>query len=125
MEVAIRVEETLVAGSEPSVHKGSVVCLGIIFISPKHIRALDRDFAALVGPQMIAFRVHDADAQTGAHAYRSCLSMPRRQRIRSHLMRGLGHSIGFHEGYAEESLDFVNQFRRQRRAARADETRRG
>ena len=56
---------------------------------------------------------------------RTGLAMPRRKRIRRHLVGSFGHSVGFDERHAKQSLDFVNQFRRQGRAAGTDEAQSG
>src|SRR5258706_12927226 len=86
VQVTIFVKIALVSGAKPSVDEGALICVRIIVISAKHIRALDGDFAALIVFERTAVIVHDPDTQSGAYAYRSCLAMPRRQRIRSHLM---------------------------------------
>ena len=75
--------------------------------------------------KVFAIFVHDADAQACAHAHRARLPVTRWQRIRSHLVRGFGHAIGFDEGHAKATLDLVYEFRRQRRAARAQKAQRG
>ncbi len=50
--------------------------------------------------------------------------MPRRQRIRRHLMRGLGHPVRLNKWDTKFVFDLMNQFRRQGRAARPDEAQR-
>ena len=67
MQIAVGIKKSLVASTKPSIHKSASVGLGIIFVSTKYVRSLDRDLAALVGAEMIAFRVHDADAQASAY----------------------------------------------------------
>src|SRR5580700_3205218 len=59
VQVTIVVEIALVSGAKPSVHKSAGVCIGIVFISPKNIRALNSDFAALIVFERITLLVHD------------------------------------------------------------------
>ena len=122
VQVTIFVEIALVSGAKPSVDEGAGVCFRIVFVSTKYICALDRDFAALIVFERISAFIHDPDAQTGAHSHRSGLAMARRQRIRSHLMRRFGHAVRFHKRHAKFVFDFMNQFRRQRCAARSQDT---
>jgi hypothetical protein len=117
MQITIGIEKPLIAGAEPSIHKSAGVGFRVIFVSPENVRALNGDFAALIGAEMIAFFVHDADAKAGANSHRSSLAMARRQRVGGHLMGRFGHPIGLDEWNAEQAFDFVDQFRRQRRAA--------
>src|ERR1039458_3805323 len=124
MQIAVWVEESFVASTKPSIHKSASVGLGIIFVSTKYICPLDRDLAALVGTEIIAFLVHDADAQPRAQADRTCFAVPRGQRVGRHLVSRLRHSVSFDEGYAEDILDLANEFRRQGRAAGAEEAQR-
>ncbi len=124
VQVTIVVEIALVSGAKPSVDESAGVCFRIIFVSAKYIRALNCDFAALIVFERIALFVHDPDAEAGAHPHRSGLAMARRQRIRSHLMRSFGHAVRFDERHAKFVFDFVNQFRRQGRAAGTDEAQR-
>ena len=121
VQIAIGVQQSFVTGTKPSIHKSASVGFGIVLVSTKYIGALNGNFAALVGAEVIAVLVHDADAQAGAHADRTCLAMPRRQRIRGHLVGSFSHSVGFDEGHAKKILDLVNQLRRQGRAAGTDE----
>src|SRR5579862_601730 len=122
MQVAVRIKVALIAGAKPSVDKGMSVGVGIIFVSPKNIRALNRDLASLVGAEMFAVFIHNADTQANADSDRSGLSVLRRQGIGSHLVRGFRHAIRFHERYAEKPLDLMNELGRQRRAARPQES---
>src|SRR5271170_2061036 len=105
MQIAVRVKKSFVAGTKPPIHKSASVGFWIVFISTKDIRSLNSDFASLVRAQMITFFVHDADAQSSPHADRTGLPMPRRQRIRSHLVSRFRHSVGFDERHAEEILN--------------------
>ena len=66
-------------------------------------------------------RVHDADLHVGAGPDRSRLACAGRQRIRRHLVRGLGHAVRLEHRRAERRFEIVHHLRRQRRAARADE----
>src|SRR5580693_183529 len=125
MQIAIGVEHSFIASTKPSVHESASVGFGIVFISTKYICPLNGDLASLVGAKVIAFFVHDADAKACAYADRTSLSMPRRQRIRGHLVGRFGHSVSFHERHAEKPLDLVNETWRQRRAAGTDEAHRG
>src|SRR5579863_4954130 len=102
MQIAVPVEISLIAGAKPSAYKGARVCVRIIFISPEHIPPLNGNLTALIGSEMVAVFVHDADAKARAHSHGASLAMPRRQRIRSHLMRRFGHSIGFDKRHAKQ-----------------------
>src|ERR1022692_5337247 len=83
--VTIFVEIALVSSAKPSFDEGVGVCFRIIFVSPKYIRALDRDLTALIVFKRIATFVHDPDPEARAYSHRSSLAMARRQRVRSHL----------------------------------------
>src|SRR6202050_5762583 len=109
MQITVGIKNSLAPGTKPSVHKSAGVRFVIVFVSPKYICSLDCDLAAVIGPEMIALRVHDADAQADANPHRAGLAVPRREGIRSHLMGRFGHSIGFPDGNAKQSLDLVNQ----------------
>src|SRR5208283_1086776 len=122
MQITVFVEKSLIAGTKPSIDKSASVGFGIVFISAKYVGALNGNFAALIGAEVIAVRIQDADAQPGADSDGTGFAMPRRQRIGGHLVSRLGHSVSFHERYTKELLDLVNEFGRQRRAAGTDET---
>ncbi len=120
VQVTVAVEITLVSGAKPAVDEGAGVGFRIIFVSTKYVCALDCDFAAFIILERLAVFVHDPDAEARAHSHRPRLAVARRQRIRSHLMRRFGHAISFHKRHAKFVFDFMNQFRRQRRAARTN-----
>ena len=48
MQIAIRVEKSLVASAKPSIHEGAGVCFRIVFVSTKYICTLNSDLAALI-----------------------------------------------------------------------------
>src|SRR5271169_365307 len=81
MQITVVVEKSLVASAKPSVDEGVGVGFGIVFVSSKHVRALDGDLAALIVFERVAVLVHDPDPKPRAHADRPCLPMSRRQRI--------------------------------------------
>src|SRR5712691_1569967 len=66
MQIAVGIEKSLVARKKPSIHKSASVGFGIIFVSTKYVGALNRDFAPLIGSQVIAIIIHDADLQSSA-----------------------------------------------------------
>ena len=109
VQIAVCVKESFVASAKPSIHKSVSVGFGIVFISTKYIGSLNDDFAPMVGAEVIALLVHNADAQSGADSDRACFAMSRGQRIRGHLVGRFGHSVGFDEGHAKEPLDLVNE----------------
>ena len=109
MQIAVRVEESFVTGTKPSIHKRTGVGFRIIFVSAEYVRSLNGNFSPLIGGEVIALLVHDADAQPGAHADRPGLAVSRRQWIRGHLVSSFGHSVGFDEGYAKQILDLANK----------------
>src|SRR5580693_2913402 len=78
VQIAVGVQQPFVAGTKPPIHKSASVGFGIVLVSTKYIGALNGDFTALVGTEVIAVLVHDADAQPGAHADGACLAMSRR-----------------------------------------------
>ena len=125
MQIAVGVEKALVAGAKPSIHKSASVGFGIVFVSAKHIRSLNGNFAALVGAEMVAVFVHDADAQAGAHADRARFAMPRRQEDSKSSGGQLRSFRRLRRKARQKSFDFVNEFRRQGRAAGTDEAQRG
>src|SRR5215471_16766457 len=114
VQIAIFVEHPLIAGAKPSVYDAARVSFGIILIAAKDACALNRDFPTLIGPEMMALIVHNADANAGAHPDRTCFAMAWGQRIGRHLVSSLCHSIGFNEWHAKNLLDPMNQLRRQR-----------
>src|ERR1700749_1493211 len=109
MQIAVGVKKSLVASAKPSIDKSMSVRFGIIFITTKNIRPLNRNLAALVGTEMITVLIDDADLQAGAHAHGAGFAVPWRKRIRGHLVSRFSHSIGFDERNFEEIFDFVDQ----------------
>src|SRR5579863_7084958 len=103
VQIAVVVQQSFVSGTKPSIHKSASVGFGIVLISTKYVGSLNVDFAALIGAEVISLLVHDADTQPGAHANRTCLAMPRGQRIRGHLVGSFSHSVGFDEGNAKKT----------------------
>src|SRR5258708_26196589 len=65
MQIAVRIEKSLVARAEPAVHKGTRVRFGVVFVSGEYVGSLNRNFAALIGAKVIAVLVHNADTQFG------------------------------------------------------------
>src|SRR5260370_36206415 len=124
MQIAVRVEHSFIAGAKPSIHKSASVGFRIVFISAKHVGSLNGNLAALVSAEVIAVLVHDADAKPCAYADRTGLSMPRRQRIRGHLVGRFGHPVSFDDGHAEEPFDLVNETWRKGSAAGTNEAQR-
>ena len=62
MQIAVAIEKSFVAGTKPSIRESAGVGLRIIFVSAKDVRSLNSNFAPLVGAEVIALLVHDADA---------------------------------------------------------------
>src|SRR5713101_6534314 len=77
MQIAVRIEKSLIAGEEPSIHKRAGVGFGIIFVSTKYVSALNRDLAPLTGSQVIAIVIHDADLHSSSDPDGTCLPTPR------------------------------------------------
>ena len=69
MQVAVLIEEALVSGAKPSVGEGASIGVRIIFVAAKHIGSLDGNFTSLIGCQVIALGVQDADADSGSHSH--------------------------------------------------------
>ncbi len=103
---------TLVAGAEPAIGEGFAVGLGIVFIARSHVRAADHDLAGFAGGKQIAFIVHDCHVGTGGQADRAGDAFARRQRVACHLVRRLGHAIGFDQRRTEHLLQFGDHLRR-------------
>src|SRR5712692_983246 len=120
MQIAVCVEKSLVPGTKPSLNKRTSIGFRIVFVSAKHVRSLNDDLTSLVGSEVIALRVHDADTNAGPHAYGTRLAMPGRQRIGGHLVRRFGHAVSFDEGHSENLFHLVNGLRRKWRTAGAD-----
>jgi len=77
MQIAVFVKQSFVARAKPSMHKSASVGLGIVFVSTKYVGSLNDDFAPLVGAEVIAVLVHDADAQSSGYADRTCFPVSR------------------------------------------------
>ena len=121
-EVAVGVQEPLVAGAEPSVGEGFRVGVRIVLIAADHVRTLNDHFSALARREQIPRVVHDADLDARSGPHRARLSLRRRPWIGRHLVRGFRHAVGFEHRYAEHALHLAHHFRRERRAAGADES---
>ena len=61
-QIAVLVEESLVAGPEPAIDERRGVGLGVVLVPADHVGSLDDDLAPLAGRQVPALGVHDADA---------------------------------------------------------------
>src|ERR1700688_3882323 len=112
MQIAVRIQKSLIAGTKPSIHEGARVGFGIIFVSAKYIRSLNRDLAPLTGSKMVAVFVHDADAEAGAHANRGRFAGAWWQGIRGYLVSGFGHAVSLDERHAKHALDLIDEFLR-------------
>ena len=121
-EVALGVEKALIAGPEPAVGKRRGVGFWVVFVPRDDVRPLDDDLAALPRLQKLPGGVHDADADVGAASDRPRLADAGWQRIRRHLVRRLGHAVRLEHRRAKRGLELVHDLRRQRRAARSNET---
>ena len=66
-------------------------------------------------------RRHDRDLRPGRDADAAGLAQAGRQRVRGHLVRGLGHAVGFDHRAAEGRFELGHHLRRQRGGRRADE----
>src|ERR1700730_4703005 len=109
MQITVFVQHSLVARAKPSIHEAVSVGFGIVLITPKHACSLNDDFPSLIGSEVNAFVVHNADANARTHADRTGFAMPWRQGVRGHLVRSFGHSVGFDERHSKESFDLVNK----------------
>src|SRR5207302_10560877 len=77
VQVAVAINQALIAGAEPAVHEGLCVRFGIILVSTEHAGALDDHLATLIGAKMRARFVHDADANTALHTHGSVFAVAR------------------------------------------------
>src|ERR1700752_4228031 len=93
VQIAVRIQKSLIASAEPPIHKGVRVGFGIIFVSTKYVGSLNRDLAPLVSSRMVPVFLHDADAEPGAPPNRASLPVPWRQGIRGHLVSGFRHAV--------------------------------
>src|ERR1035438_740589 len=57
VQIAVFVEQALVAGAKPSIHQSAGIGFGIIFIPSEHARSLNDNLPALVGWEMVALLV--------------------------------------------------------------------
>ena len=68
-QVAVRVEDALIAGAEPAaLEERRGVGLGVVLVAGDDVGAPDADLAALAGGSSRALAVADADADVGARA---------------------------------------------------------
>ena len=92
-EVALLVEDPLVAGPEPAVPEGLRVGLGIRLVAGGDVRPADGDLAHLPARQRLPFLVEDRHLRSRRQAHRAGLACPRGEGIGGHLVGGLGHSV--------------------------------
>ena len=120
-QISVALEEALIAGSEPIVDERALVRLGIVLVPRRDVGAADHDFADVPARHDDAVLVHDRDFRSGGNADRPRASFARRQRVRRHLMRGLGHAVRLDDGASKRALQFLHHLRRERRGRRSDE----
>src|SRR5271165_1734396 len=77
-EVALRIDDALIAGAEPSVDEGLRIRLRVVLIAAGHAVAANDHLAGLAAPEQPALVVHDLDLQTGGEADRARLAHTRR-----------------------------------------------
>ena len=120
-KVAVRVEAAQVSGAEPAVGKGLVRKL--IGVTLHDVRPTDDDLTHLtLRHQPRAADFHDGSFCTRRHTDGTRLAKPGGQRIASHLVRGLCHSISFDNRDAEPGFELCHQCRRERRRTGTDES---
>src|SRR5690606_27771579 len=100
-QIAVLVEHALVAGTEPAVDESRFIGLGIALIAAGDVRPPNDDLTAGAGLHEEALLVHNADFGAGRDADGSSLASARRQRVRGHLVRRLGHAVSLDDGAAE------------------------
>ena len=120
-QIAVLVDPPLIAGAQPPLGEGRGVRLRVGEIAAGHVAAADHHLPGLAGGQQPAGAVHDRDLGPRRHAHRARLARARRQRIRSHLVRRLGHAVGLDHRRAEHLFETRHHLRRERRRRRADQ----
>src|SRR5687768_16289567 len=58
-EITVRVEEALIAGSEPFTEKRCRIRFGVVLVSPNDVWALNADLATFAGRQVLSVPIHD------------------------------------------------------------------
>ena len=69
---------------------------GVVLVTGRHVGATDHDFASGTSWQQAALGVHDANLGTSGNAYHARFAHTRGQRVAGHLVRSLGHAVGFY-----------------------------
>src|SRR5207249_5060116 len=100
-QIAVAVEEALVARSEPTCRKRLGIGLRVVRIRVDYALALDDDLASVTGRCQPAGAVHDPDPNAGGEAHRARPAVARRLRVRGHLAGGFGHAVGLEHRRAE------------------------
>src|SRR6185369_567433 len=85
-EVALLVEDALVAGPEPAVPEGLRVGLGIRLVAGSHVGPADGDLAHLPARQLLPVLVEDRHLRPSRQTHRAGLARPRREGIGGHLV---------------------------------------
>src|SRR5439155_5867859 len=84
-EVALGVEDPLVAGAEPAAGERSGIGLRVVLVPRHHVPAADNDLASTARGEEIALLVHDADLDVAPRPDAAGLAPARRQGIGRHL----------------------------------------
>ena len=106
---------------ETALRERLLVGFVVVQVALRNVLTADGDLAFLAASDFIAFGVEDLDFDALANSYGSGLALARRERVRGHLVGGFGHGIGFQDWCAKRGLEIVEDFWRERGAARSDE----
>src|SRR6516162_6735600 len=120
-EVALLVEDPLVAGPEPAVPEGGRVGLGIRLVAGGDVGPADGDLAHLPARQHLPFLVEDHHLRSRCQAHRAGLACPRGEGIGGHLVGGLGHPVALDHRDAPGLLHIQHHRRGERLRGGANE----
>src|SRR4051812_1588955 len=74
-QITVGVQESLVAGPEPTVGERFRISLRIVLVAGNHVRALNHDLAAYTPGKQVSLFVHDADLDARSRTYRAWLAL--------------------------------------------------
>ena len=122
VEIPVPVQRAFVPGSEPAVAEGRLVRLRVPLIPREDGRAPDGHLAGAADRPVAAVIVEDGDLDARRAADRTAATLEGRERVRRHLVAGLGHPIRLDDGAPEGGLETVEHRSGQCGRRRADES---
>ncbi len=121
-QVSVGVEMAQITGAEPTVGERGGGSFRVVEVAACERRTVDADLAGLAGGRRAATRRDDTHPQLGGKSYgRFFAGAVLWERVRRGLMRSLCHAVRGYHWRAEVLVRSVQDGRRKRRAAAADE----